>query len=305
MKIIQALAIVVCFCIAHIAMAQTDIEQPTGSLLWKISGNGLEQPSYIFGTHHLLPADYLKEIPGVEEAFSETDRMVGEIDMTNMESKIMLIVSASMMPPEDSYKNYLSEIEYNNLDSTLKVVLGSGLDQLGRVKPAAISNLLALKLYTNKNPEMDISKHIAMDMYLQTKAQKEEKPIIGLETAEDQIELLFTREPLNVQVENLACEIRNLKFQNKMFDSLNNYYKTGDLISLDRIYRYNEEDPCPKDGAYTDALNSERNQKWLLSLPDIMKEQSSFIAVGCLHLAGPEGLLFKLKLMGYTVEAVK
>jgi uncharacterized protein YbaP (TraB family) len=39
-------------------------------------------------------------------------------------------------------------------------------------------------------------------------------------------------------------------------------------------------------------------------LPEIMKEKSSFIAVGALHLAGEEGLLNLLKEAGYTVEPV-
>ena len=36
-------------CVAFSANAQ---------LLWKVSGNGLNQPSYIIGTHHLAPVSY-------------------------------------------------------------------------------------------------------------------------------------------------------------------------------------------------------------------------------------------------------
>lgn len=28
-----------------------------GGLLWKITGNGLKEPSYLFGTHHAMSGD--------------------------------------------------------------------------------------------------------------------------------------------------------------------------------------------------------------------------------------------------------
>lgn len=46
-------------------------KQETG-LLWKISGNNLEEPSYLFGTHHLVPVSYLDSIDGLDEAFMAT-----------------------------------------------------------------------------------------------------------------------------------------------------------------------------------------------------------------------------------------
>ncbi|GAB6008029.1 TraB/GumN family protein [Dysgonomonas reticulitermitis] len=53
------------------------------------------------------------------------------------------------------------------------------------------------------------------------------------------------------------------------------------------------------------AINKDRNDKWLLKLPQIMKEKSNLIAVGALHLAGEEGLLYQLAKMGYKIQAVE
>ncbi|MBX7089581.1 MAG: TraB/GumN family protein [Cyclobacteriaceae bacterium] len=41
------------------------------SLLWKISGNGLKQPSYLFGTYHLLGDKFLSQVPEVQQPFAE------------------------------------------------------------------------------------------------------------------------------------------------------------------------------------------------------------------------------------------
>lgn len=37
-------------------------------LLWKISGNGQEKPSYILGTHHLAPLSIKDSIAGLPQA---------------------------------------------------------------------------------------------------------------------------------------------------------------------------------------------------------------------------------------------
>lgn len=49
-------------------------KEKENSLLWKISGNGLQKPSYLFGTHHLIPISFLDSIPGIEAALEETEQ---------------------------------------------------------------------------------------------------------------------------------------------------------------------------------------------------------------------------------------
>ena len=53
-------------------------------LLWKISGNGLEKPSYIFGTHHLAPLSIKDSIAGMPQAINETSQVYGEVMMSEM-----------------------------------------------------------------------------------------------------------------------------------------------------------------------------------------------------------------------------
>ena len=61
----------------------------SAQLLYKISGNGLEKPSYIIGTHHLANVGFVNQINGVTEALTETDQVYGELvwdTMTNIDS---------------------------------------------------------------------------------------------------------------------------------------------------------------------------------------------------------------------------
>ena len=53
-------------------------------LLWKVSGNGLEKPSYIMGTHHVAPLSVLDSIKGFDEALSSVDAVYGEVVMSQM-----------------------------------------------------------------------------------------------------------------------------------------------------------------------------------------------------------------------------
>ena len=47
-----------------------------------------------------------------------------------------------------------------------------------------------------------------------------------------------------------------------------------------------------------------RNKNWLNQLPDLMKNNSLFIAVGAGHLVGDNGLIKGLQAKGYTVKPV-
>ena len=48
-------------------------------LLWKVSGKGLEKPSYIFGTYHLSPLSIKDSIAAMPQAMSETAQVYGEV----------------------------------------------------------------------------------------------------------------------------------------------------------------------------------------------------------------------------------
>ena len=50
-------------------------------LLYKISGNGLKEASYVVGTYHLAPASFADEIAGMKEAFAAVEQVYGEVDM--------------------------------------------------------------------------------------------------------------------------------------------------------------------------------------------------------------------------------
>lgn len=273
------------------------------ALLWKISGNGLEKPSWIFGTHHLVPLTFLDSIAGIREAFDSSEQTVGELDMSNMTQMQMQIMSRAMMPQETSYETLMNEADRAKLDSTLSSLLGMGLAQFGRLRPAMLQNLISVTLYQQYYPTLSGGE--GLDQYFQEEARKRNRPVVGLENTDDQIRLLLEMQSLERQAELLACMVNHPELLKEEMDQLQQAYLAQDLEALWALYTEEEpDDPCPSTDEEKYALNGARNEKWLEKLPAIMAEHSSFIAVGCLHLPGEEGVIEGLRKLGYKVEPV-
>lgn len=296
--------IIGCLVVFFTLAACANTSKDANSLLWKISGNGLHAPSYLFGTHHLIPLSFLDSITGLEKAFEATEQTVGELDMSKMSEMQMKIMGAAIMPNEYSYENLLSESDFQLLNKTLKELVGVGLEQLGRMRPAMLSNLISITLYQKYYP--NLSGAISIDQHFQNEATKRSRAVKSLETAENQIHALLESQTIERQAEMLTCMINHPEMLKEQMDRLQTAYMNQDIDALNTLYEEElPDDPCPSTQEEKDVMNKDRNEKWLKILPEMMQEKSSFIAVGCLHLVGKNGLIEGLRKAGYKVEAVK
>ncbi|MDD3727014.1 MAG: TraB/GumN family protein [Dysgonamonadaceae bacterium] len=283
--------------------ANSQTKQETG-LLWKISGNNLEEPSYLFGTHHLVPISYLDSIDGLDEAFMATKQTIGELDMNNMGEMQMQLMIASLMPEGYSYDDLMSQEDQSLLDETLKEYVGAGLAQFEQMKPAMLNTLLSVMMYKKLYPsdEGDLS----MDEHFQKEAKDRYRQTLGLESVQDQIDVLFGSQSVQRQAESLLCTIKNMDYGKQQMDKLMTAYYAQDLTAMAKLFEEDDPDnPCPSTQEEKDEMNKARNEKWMEKLPEMMSEKPSFIAVGCLHLVGEDGLINLLRKSGYKLEAVK
>src|SRR5690625_7985061 len=60
------------------------------ALLWEISGNGIESPSYLFGSIHLACEGDVLMSDEIRTAFDETNELMLEIDMSD--SKVLMVM---------------------------------------------------------------------------------------------------------------------------------------------------------------------------------------------------------------------
>lgn len=274
-------------------------------LLWKVSGNGLGRPSYIMGTYHFAPASMMDKIPGMQQAFEGCDVVVGEIEKESMMSpETQALMAQAMIAPLDSTLDKLFTPEdYRIVEEVFNKYFGNmgvKLSQMNSLKPSAISVQMQAMQAVRHFPNFNESEVI--DMAVQTRANGMGRPSIGLETIEEQIDLLFNT-PLTKQAEGLldACKKDDLfKVQSS---ALVEAYMDQDLAKIESIMT----DPAlgGDDAEAMDALVYDRNRAWVVKLVKMMPERAALVCVGAGHLPGDQGLLQLLRDRGYTVEPMK
>ncbi|MBO4752417.1 MAG: TraB/GumN family protein [Bacteroidales bacterium] len=282
-------------------------------LLYKISGNGLEKPSYIVGTYHLAPAEFAEKIPGLNAAFESCDQVYGEIDMreTSKPEKQLEMQQKQVLPDGKTLTSLLTGEQLNKLNALLREVLGKDLNneafaaQMNRLSPALVSNTIMLYTYAKDNPALltaDQSKLI--DGYFQFAAAEKGKAVKGFETADFQMEALFGNS-IEQQVEDLMCIVENYRETTDMAEFVTEAYFSQDLDQLQDLSEDEAASSCGSSPEDSEKLIYDRNADWVKAMPAIMKEKPTFFAVGAMHLCGERGVLALLKEAGYTVEAVK
>lgn len=299
-----------CLCLAWTTSINAqDENQFSGSILWKISGKGLTKTSYILGSQHLINPSFLNQVIGYTEAFNQSEVIVGEVDTSDKEALTQQMQAALILGEgEKGYSDILNEEELQSLTNNLLKHLGIPLTPFLQTKPALITTLLAVKLHRDIDPSFDPQNHVAIDEHIQQKGIENKKQIIGLETAQEQIDILFS-DPVEEQLKELICALNEMDLGEKTYRKLNEYYESGDLIALYNLMTDKDPDipqsACPMSEEKKEKMLDDRNQAWLKKIPGLLKTNSNLIVVGAGHLPGKEGLLYQLAKMGYLVEPVK
>ncbi|KRT18136.1 hypothetical protein ASU31_02290 [Pedobacter ginsenosidimutans] len=271
--------------------AQT--KKATNSLLWEISGNGLKKPSYLFGTHHLIPAKFADTMKVLQEKLQSADAVVGEIVMDSTMQKKM---APFLMMKDNTLDSLLTKAEFKEVEDYFKTKQpGFELKHLNNFKPAMVS--LMIMLFDNPDMLKDVGEGI--DNSFQAYAKKNAKSLYGLETAEYQGALLFDGD-LQKQKKALLKSIREIVKSKQKMQELKTYYLTQDIDKLTDLFKIQDEE----NKEFITELLKNRNKRWLDQLPAMMQNQSLFIAVGAGHLVGAEGLIKGLQLKGYILKPV-
>ena len=281
-------------------------------LLYKISGNDLEKPSYIIGTHHLANVGFVEKINGVKEALTETEQVYGELKwdvMANPDS-LKAMQEVMMLPEGQTLKTILTPEQYKRLDAFMTAKMGAGMSnpmveaQMGKLSPMTLVTQFQVLLFLmNHMGEFDPSS--TFDQYFQAQAQKNNLPCGGLETMSFQAQVLYGSTPMERQVEQLMCLIDNEQFNVQMLEEITKAFYAQDLDALKKAMDVKLGTSCDSKPEEEAALIDNRNADWLTKMPAIMKQAPTFFAVGAGHLPGEKGVLQLLRNAGYTVEGVK
>jgi uncharacterized protein len=283
--------------VAVVALSSLPVQAQTRSihkagLLWEISGNGLKEPSYLFGTYHLAGKSFLDTLPRIMKQLLRSKIVVGEIvveSQLEMSQKLMPM----MLLKENTLDRILSRKEFAEVDSFIGAKTPMKLSMLNNMKPVAVQLLLVTMLA----PQDVSANNPALDLYFQSEARKAGKAVLGFETVEEQANLLLNN-PIERQKKLLLKTVRESDRMLRVSKEIFQYYKHQDLAKIEKEFLVNN-DYTPQE---MNELVQKRNHNWLKKMPELMEKGSVFFAVGAGHLVGKEGLIKLLENKGYQLR---
>lgn len=267
-------------------------------LLWKVSGNGAKDTSWLFGTHHVAPASLIDDIKPMRQAIINADAMYGEVDMASDPMALQQTMMKYAMAPADSTLSaVLTTVQMDSLNTVLGKYTGGQLSgtMLEMMKPSVVSTQLAMLVNMTAFPDFNPTEQL--DTKIQQIAAENGKTPAGLETAEQQFELLMGY-PIKEQAADLMQTVAHESEAVEMAQKLAAAYLSQDLDAISALV-FDPEEMNEKDA---ERLIYNRNNNWLKELQEILPQESAFIAVGVGHLVGERGLIEGLRRLGYTVE---
>lgn len=260
------------------------------TLLWKIDGNGLKKPSYLFGTMHMLCREDAWLGEQLQAAIASCDTVYFEIDLDDAK-QLFGAFKYLRMKNDTRLSDLLTEEEYDRLEKHFKKkYFLLPLSMLDRFKPLFISALLS-------EQTMDCPKKDGMEEVIMAEAKKYRKMVKGLETIAFQASL-FDSIPYDMQARDLLYYLDSADNYAASSKQLLDVYRQQDLEKIEQLTSSSE--PGMKD--YMGLLLYDRNKRWITQMKAIMPQGSFVFAVGAGHLPGDQGVINLLRKMGYRVS---
>ncbi|WP_417876122.1 TraB/GumN family protein [Winogradskyella sediminis] len=262
-------------------------QQQYQSLLWKITGNGLEQPSYLYGTMHVSKKVAFRLDDVFYKALNDSDCIALESDPTTWPGFNYDMMQGQMA----AYNNY-NEDFYTNL---FKLTHPEEMAIRGSVRMD--NNAVNAYLYRKSGSSDNFEEETYLDMFIFQAGKKNNKKIYALEDLEES-RYLTTKAAYNANKKELDPWIQKLYAKENAYLIQENLYRDRNLDLLDSIGA----------GVNTEFFRENmlyiRNENMVVSLIKLMPTQSVFAGVGAAHLPGEHGMINMLRQRGYTVKAL-
>nr|WP_315223549.1 TraB/GumN family protein [uncultured Flavobacterium sp.] len=264
--------------------AQTKSPKLENSLLWEVSGNELSKPSYLYGTIHMIcGADYFLS-EKAKKAFEASEKLVLEINLSDPNEITAMQQMAMGKEPLDKI---LTPEQLSKLDLILKKTTGMSVQQVNSFSLTTVMSLIFIKSFGCSNIKLYEMEFVAL-------AKKQNHQIGGLETVKSQFEILenaYTNDEMLTMLSEATPDEATVLVDNYKKENIDLIYKntTGEKLMSEKT---------------KDKMLNGRNRNWVTQMPELMKKQPIFFAVGAAHLAGEEGIINLLRKAGYTVKPV-
>ncbi len=278
-----------------IALGNYSFGQTTkNELFWEITGNGLNEPSYMLATVKFLPKDKFFISAKVEEKLNECEIFATETLMDHHARHELN--KAAHLPHHKSIKDYLSKEDFLKLEKLFDEKLG-----IGKLKFETVYSQFKPVLLSVTITRLSLGKDVKyLEMELMKKAHKADLVIMGLETAEREIAAM-EQFPIKDQVHALLHTINNYDEQIQEYHAMITAYLEGDLHKTLEFTLH----PSEENASFKKSFFDDRNAEFVPHMESLMKKGKTFFAIGAGHLADENGVLNLLRTKGYNIKAIK
>jgi len=266
--------------------------------LWEISRKGLSHKSYLLGTNHAFNYTWIDSFTLIKEKLLDAKTIVTELPIQSRADIKQSKVDSNHIP----FDKLFSSEEYNLVDNYLK---RKGLSTLDKAPNNFYSTLgLFHATYGRLMQPAEKANTDAIDVYIE-KIGKKKNAIVYLDSGAkkpktDSVPILNEKVLAGLIVWAISNET-NIDSVAKLSNLVKPLLDEFRELNID--YMLNEHTPNTYEQA-TRELLLKRNAFWLTRLPDLLKGNACFIAVGLQHLKYKEGIISQLRAIGFTVNPV-
>jgi len=263
------------------------------TFLWKVQSGG--SVMYLAGSVHALTADAYPLNPAYQRAFDASSALVEEIDLAEADplSGGLGLLAKGIYQDGRTFSSAVSRQTVTLVQEKLKNT-PLALDLIQPMKPWMV--MLMIEALGSQDAGLD--PELGLDKHFYNLATDGRKQVIGLETAESQIDR-FDKMPEAMQEQMLRSELAEMDTEKSSLRSIMTAWQTGDAAAIEKMLLASF---TTNPAAYA-SLITERNRNWMPQLETCLKRSSPcFVIVGAAHLVGPQGLLAMLQQKGYRIE---
>ena len=272
-----------------------DNASPHRPAMWTVEANGTTV--YFMGSLHLLPSDLDWKDDRYHRALDEADVVVLEIDL---KEAVLGALGGGIealdrpTPLAERLPNTLTPQTYDRLRAATGAV-GINPAVLDQLDAHTGVELLTMTIMVNDG----FSRFWGVDYAVAADAAARDKPVIGLETLDDQLRALdsYTSVEPNRYVND---SLDALEANPEMFNQMLAGWASGELTGTMETFIADMEN-YPE---IYDALIVNRNRHWVETIDGWLQAggRTFFVVAGAGHFVGPDSVNAMLDAKGYTVE---
>ena len=277
------------------AQAAVPVTATRGPALWVV--RDADSTVYLFGTVHLLRPGGDWMTPTVSEAFDSADELWLEIEDPTDQAAAAPLIMQHGLSPQTPLSSLLTAEEFARVDEAARA-LGLTGETMDPMRPwlAGITLAMAPLVQAGFDPQAGV------DVVLRGHALEAGKPIHGLETMEQQL-MFFANMSRDDELAFLRSTLEDYENSATMLDQMSAAWAEGDP---DALYGLGGADMKTEYPAIYDLILTRRNADWAGQIQTELEGSGTvFIAVGALHLAGPDSVQAQLAARGITAARIE